>query len=74
MAKGHTVVMNADGGYIEIKDPTTGKRKKVPMKLQDGVFVIELRPRRIPPKQTVQLMPVAIEEAASPFHRQIPRL
>jgi hypothetical protein len=74
VAKGHTVVMNADGGYIEIKDPTTGERKKVPMKLQDGVFVIELRPRRIPPKQTVQLMPVAIEEAASPFHRQIPRL
>jgi hypothetical protein len=73
VAKGHTVVMNADGGYTEIKAPT-GERKRVPMKHQDGVFVIELRPRRAPPKQTVQLMPVATEEAASPFHRQIPRL
>jgi len=73
VAKGHTVVMNADGGYPEIKTPT-GERKRVPMKHQDGVFVIELRPRRAPPKQTVQFMPVATEEAASPFHRQIPRL
>jgi len=43
VAKGHDVVMRADGGYIAIRKAGRIVRR-VPMKLQKGVFTLELKP------------------------------
>jgi len=56
VAKGHDVLMRADGGYIVVRK--NGKIvRRVPLKLQKGVFTLELKQR--PGSGTVLKQPPA---------------
>lgn len=43
VSKGHEVVLRADGGYIAVHG-ASGRTRRVPLKLHQGVFTVELKP------------------------------
>ena len=73
VAKGHVVVMRPDGGYIAVKRPNEAIRR-IPMKLQNGVFTVELKP--LETVRTATLSPVDEEarEGSAPFQGPAVRL
>ena len=73
VAEGHVVVMRPDGGYIAVRRPN-GEARRIPMKLQKGVFTVELKP--LDPVKTTTLSPVdeETEVESAPFQGPAVRL